>query len=219
MSIKKKYQVFISSTYSDLIDERAAATQCLLDNNCIPMGMEQFPASDMSQMDYIKRMLDDCDYYILILGGRYGSLDRDGVGFTEKEYDYAISKGIPVMSFVFDKPENLPAKNCESTDEMRGKFTEFRKKVCSDKLVKFHGDLGTLKANISTSINLCIRDFPAIGWVRGDSIAKESVENELILAKKRIDELEKKLESTPKIYAGSEEPENLKNGDIWLQTV
>ena len=100
MSIKKKYQVFISSTYSDLIDERAAATQCLLDNNCIPVGMEQFPASDMSQMDYIKRMLDDCDYYILILGGRYGSLDRDGVGFTEKEYDYAISKGIPVMSFV-----------------------------------------------------------------------------------------------------------------------
>ncbi len=81
MSIKKKYQVFISSTYSDLIDERAAATQCLLDNNCIPVGMEQFPASDMSQMDYIKRMLDDCDYYILILGGRYGSLDRDGVGF------------------------------------------------------------------------------------------------------------------------------------------
>ena len=29
--LKKKYQVFISSTYEDLKDERAAVTQCLLD--------------------------------------------------------------------------------------------------------------------------------------------------------------------------------------------
>ena len=88
--MKKKYQVFISSTYSDLIEERAAATQCLLDNGCIPVGMEQFPASALSQMEYIRKMLDDCDYYILILGGRYGSLDADGIGFTEKEYDYFL---------------------------------------------------------------------------------------------------------------------------------
>mgnify|MGYP000509063210 CR=1 FL=1 len=97
--MKKKYQVFISSTYEDLKEERAAVTQCLLNNNCIPVGMEQFPASNMSQMEYIKKMLDDCDYYILIIGGRYGSLDDDGIGYTEKEYNYAIQKGIPVMAF------------------------------------------------------------------------------------------------------------------------
>lgn len=66
--MQKKYQVFVSSTYVDLIEARAAATQCLLDNDCIPVGMEQFPASEMSQMEYIKKMLDNCDYYILILG-------------------------------------------------------------------------------------------------------------------------------------------------------
>ena len=77
--MQKKYQVFISSTYVDLIEARAAATQCLLDNDCIPVGMEQFPASEMSQMEYIKKMLDNCDYYILILGGKYGSLDTDWI--------------------------------------------------------------------------------------------------------------------------------------------
>ena len=82
--MKKKYQVFISSTYTDLKQESMAVTQCLLDNDCIPVGMEQFPASGMSQMDYIKKMLDDCDYYILILAGRYGTVDKDGIGFTEK---------------------------------------------------------------------------------------------------------------------------------------
>ena len=91
----KKYQVFVSSTYTDLIEERAAVTQCLLEMGCIPVGMEQIPASNMSQMEYIQTMLDDCDYYILILAGTYGSTDSDGVGFTEKEYDYAIKKGYP----------------------------------------------------------------------------------------------------------------------------
>ena len=32
--MKKKYQVFISSTYADLKEERMAVTQCLLDNDC-----------------------------------------------------------------------------------------------------------------------------------------------------------------------------------------
>lgn len=167
--MKKKYQVFISSTYTDLIEERSAAIQCLLDNDCIPVGMEQFPASDMSQMEYIRRMLDDCDYYILILGGRYGSLDQDGIGFTEKEYDYAVSKNIPVMSFVFERPEDLPGRKLENSDDMKAKFEAFRDKVCQNKLVRFHSDIGTLKANIVTSVNRCIRDYPAVGWTRGGS--------------------------------------------------
>lgn len=167
--MKKKYQVFISSTYSDLVEERVAATQCLLDNDCIPVGMEQFPASAMSQMEYIKKMLDDCDYYILILGGRYGSLDMDGVGFTEKEYDYAVLKGIPVMSFVFRDTKFLPSEKCESDDLGRHKYHAFRKKVCSDRMVKFYDSADSLKAAIATSINKCITGSPAIGWVRANT--------------------------------------------------
>lgn len=109
--MNKKYQVFISSTYKDLKEERMAVTQCLLEMGCIPVGMEQFPASNMSQMEYIKMMLDDCDYYILILAGKYGSIDSDGIGFTEKEYDYAIEKGIPVMSFVIQDMDKLISEN------------------------------------------------------------------------------------------------------------
>jgi nucleoside 2-deoxyribosyltransferase len=179
--LKKKYQVFISSTYEDLKDERAAVTQCLLDNNCIPVGMEQFPSSNMSQMDYIKKMLDDCDYYILIVGGRYGSLDDDGVGYTEKEYDYAIQNGIPVMAFVFDHPEKLPFDKHDRTDTTREKFNEFRDKVLkSKKLVKFHSGISDLKANVATAINAAIRDYPAVGWVRGDTQMQSSaVKNEV----------------------------------------
>lgn len=170
-SVKKKYQVFISSTYEDLKEERAAVTQCLLNNNCIPVGMEQFPASNMSQMEYIQKMLDDCDYYILIIGGRYGSLDDDGIGYTEKEYNYAIQKGIPVMAFVNAHPEKLPNEKCEQTDAGREKFKAFRNRVWKNKkLVKGYENIGDLKTYVVDAINAAIRECPGIGWVRGDSI-------------------------------------------------
>ncbi len=165
--MKQKYQVFISSTYSDLIEERAAVTQCLLEMGCIPVGMEQFTASNMSPMEYIKMMLDDCDYYVLILAGRYGSLDSDGVGFTEKEYDYAIENGIPVMSFVVKDAGKLMSDKCEKTDEGHKKLDAFRDKVCAGKMIKFYTDCGKLQAAIATSLYHCIQDYPAVGWVRG----------------------------------------------------
>lgn len=190
--MKKKYQVFISSTYEDLKEERAAVTQCLLDNNCIPVGMEQFPASNMSQMEYIEKMLDDCDYYILIIGGRYGSLDDDGVGYTEKEYNYAQQKGIPVMAFVNLHPEKLPNEKCEHANIE--KFKAFRDRVWNaKKLVKGYSDIGDLKANVVTAVNAAIREYPGIGWVRAtDFVQEESLEmgNNIVA-----------LSSTTKVYA------------------
>ena len=190
--MKKKYQVFISSTYEDLKEERAAVTQCLLDNNCIPVGMEQFPASNMSQMEYIEKMLDDCDYYILIIGGRYGSLDDDGVGYTEKEYNYAQQKGIPVMAFVNLHPEKLPNEKCEHANIE--KFKAFRDRVRNaKKLVKGYSDIGDLKANVVTAVNAAIREYPGIGWARAtDLLQEENLEmgNNVVA-----------LSSTTKVYA------------------
>lgn len=41
------------------------------------------------------------DNYVLI-AGRYCRtlIESEGISYTEKEYNYAISKGIPVLSFV-----------------------------------------------------------------------------------------------------------------------
>ena len=72
----KKYQVFISSTFADLADERRKALDVLLMADCIPAGMEAFVATDLEQFEVIKRVIDLCDYYILIIGKRYGSVDN-----------------------------------------------------------------------------------------------------------------------------------------------
>lgn len=82
--MNKKYQVFVSSTFQDLKDERKMVIESLLSNkDYIPVGMEYFPATNDDQMAFIKRLIDNCDYYILILGGRYGSIESEsGKSYT-----------------------------------------------------------------------------------------------------------------------------------------
>lgn len=96
--MQKKYQVFVSSTYQDLIDERKEVTQALLESNCIPTGMELFPASSRMQWEIIKSVIDDCDYYLLILAGRYGSL-----GINDEGKKLVTQKWNLIMPY---KPEN-----------------------------------------------------------------------------------------------------------------
>ena len=91
--MEKRFQVFVSSTFTDLVDERRAVIQALLELNCIPAGMELFPASSDEQWTVIQRVIDDCDYYLVIVAGRYGSIDAGGINYTEKEYDYAVASG------------------------------------------------------------------------------------------------------------------------------
>ncbi len=100
IKMDKKYQVFVSSTFSDLIDERQEVMQALLELDCIPVGMELFPAADDDQWTLIKGLIDDCDYYVLIQAGRYGSIGPSGKSYTQMEYEYALEKDIPIISFL-----------------------------------------------------------------------------------------------------------------------
>ena len=115
----KKYQIFISSTYTDLIDERKLIIDALLKMDFIPAGMEMFVASDTEQFKVITKVIDLCDYYLLIIGKRYGSINEETqISYTEMEYNYALSKGIPILVFTLndnvpvssDKEENDPIK-------------------------------------------------------------------------------------------------------------
>ncbi|WP_216825024.1 DUF4062 domain-containing protein [Agarilytica rhodophyticola] len=111
--MEKRYQVFISSTYADLKDERQHVLKTLMEMDCIPAGMEMFPAADEEQWEFIKKIIDDCDYYLLIIGGRYGSLSEEGISYTEKEFNYAIEKDLKVMAFIHDSPDDIPLGKSE----------------------------------------------------------------------------------------------------------
>ena len=78
--LEKRYQVFISSTFRDLVEERQSVLKAVLELNHMPAGMELFPAGDDTAWKLIMDVIDASDYYVLIIGGRYGSLDEMGIG-------------------------------------------------------------------------------------------------------------------------------------------
>lgn len=173
--MEKRYQIFVSSTYADLQEERRNVMQTLMEMDCIPAGMEIFPAMDEEQWEFIKRIITDCDYYILIIGGRYGSLTSEGISYTEKEYNFAISLGLKVIAFLHKNPEEIPAKNSEFNPELRVKLDEFRNRVSQGRLIKFWSTADELPGLVSTSLSKTIKTYPATGWVRANKVANLEV--------------------------------------------
>ena len=167
----KRYQVFVSSTYVDLQEERQSVLQTLMEMDCIPAGMELFPAADEEQWEFIKRIIDDCDYYLLIIGGRYGSTADDGLSYTEKEFDYAVSKGIKVIALLHKSPDELSRAKSENDESNYQKLQDFRNKVSDGRLIRFWDNPAQLPGEVALSLNKTIKMFPAIGWVRADSTA------------------------------------------------
>lgn len=162
----KRYQVFVSSTYRDLKEERQAIVHALLDIDAIPAGMEMFPASNEGSWALIQKAILASDYYVLIVAGRYGSVDASGSGYTEREYDFAIKSGVPVLAFLHSDPEQIAAGRSERTAELQSKLEAFRAKVQSGRNVNFWSNDGELKTKIISSLHRAFRDIPRAGWVR-----------------------------------------------------
>lgn len=211
----KRYQVFISSTYEDLVEERKEVMQALLELDCIPAGMELFPASSEEQWTLIKRVIDDSDYYLLIIGGRYGSENSEGKSYTQMEYEYALSTGKPIISFLPKYPEKIPSGKCESSRIGKKKLEEFKKLASSRKLVKFWSDSANLGSLVSRSIIMLIKNFPSAGWVRAENVVDEYSAKEILKLQKENSELRQQL-----IHCSTQAPdgtEQLVQGDDSFQ--
>lgn len=204
--MEKRYQVFVSSTYADLKDERRKVIQTLMELDCIPAGMELFPAADEEQLEFIKKIIDDCDYYLLIIGGRYGAVTANGISFTEQEYEYALSVGLKVIALLHENPTQIPFSKSEQDLDNRIRLQEFRDKVASGRLVKFWKEANELPGIVALSLSKTIKTHPAIGWVRADKISREELLSEVNELRKANAELSKALsELEPSIFTKSEE--------------
>lgn len=204
--MNKRYQVFISSTYADLKEERAKVIQTIMELDCIPAGMEIFPAIDQEQFEFIKRIIDDCDYYLLIIGGRYGTLSEDGISYTEKEYDYAIAQNIKVIAFIHANLDQIPLGKSEKDSKLREKLEAFKTKVSTNRLVKFWHSLDELPGLVALSLSKTIKTYPAIGWIRANTSADPSLY-------KQLSELQRENQELKEIFSKDlqEQRDNLEN--------
>lgn len=171
-----RYQVFVSSTFTDLKEEREKVLQAILERKAFPAGMELFPSADEEQFEFIKREIDSSDYYIVIIAGRYGSVAEDGVSYTEKEYDYAVSIGKPVMTFLHKDIGKLIGDRLERGNEGQEKLQKFRQKAQARKLVSFYENPDDLKAKVFHSLVQQFDMKPMRGWVRAGQISRADLE-------------------------------------------
>lgn len=176
-----KYQVFVSSTYIDLAEERRQILDVLLMADCIPAGMESFVAQDDEQFSIIKKVIDLCDYYILILGKRYGSVsNKTGISYTEMEYNYAIERGIPVLVFALsDDATNYNAKEIDEDDIKKGKLAEFKSQAMTNRLASVWKDQSDLIGKVAVSIMKAKSEIVRPGWHRGADKEKQELLDEI----------------------------------------
>lgn len=184
----KKYQIFVSSTFVDLKEERQAVLTAVQEADDIPSGMEMFPATDEEQFNFIKRIIDNCDYYVVIIAGRYGSIAPDGKSYTEKEYDYAVSKGIPVLAFI--RNEDAIKETDKDTDSSKVlKLAQFKAKVQTGRIVRMWQDKQDLIYSVIISLTKVKREHPAVGWVRANQVISNESLVELSNLRKEVVEL------------------------------
>ncbi len=170
--MEKRYQVFISSTFQDLQNARQEVSQALLRADCFPAGMELFPAADEEQFEFIKTIIDQSDYYILISAGRYGSIHPDtGLSYTEMEYDYAVKIGKPIIRLLHSDPFNeLKGEFIEKTDAGKTALETFRNKLSEKKLVKFWQSETELGAEVLHGLMHLKKTKPTSGWIRPENL-------------------------------------------------
>jgi len=186
-----KYQIFISSTYEDLKEERRLIVENILTMGHFPIGMESFLASNEEQFKYIKKIIDNCDYYVLIIGARYGSIHQEaGLSFTEMEYDYAVLKNKPILIFPMNDLSKMPS---DKKDTDLQNVLKFKNKVSKNKLVKEWKNSTDLQSSIILSLSEVFEENPQQGWIRPGKIDNTELLNENHKLQKENIELKNKI--------------------------
>lgn len=164
----QKYTIFVSSTYLDLKEEREEIRNAIIKMGHIPVGMEYFPATNKTQWEVIQRLIDDCDYYVLIIGGRYGTIDRElKISYTQREFQYAMDIQKPLLVFILDEKSDHPSNtSAEKSKTTQSKMRRFRIKAENNRLCKYWTTSAGLLADVVISLYSEIQENPQLGWVK-----------------------------------------------------
>lgn len=170
----------------------------------------------------IKRVIEESDYYVVIVAGRYGSLGPEGLSYTEMEYDYAVQKGIPVLGFVRESFGEISYNHMEQTEKGREKLEAFRNKVMSRTCRKY-SSASELGMAVMKSLMTEARIRPRTGWVRADQArSEEDIQRErklaedLAEAEEAIQELTRTIRDRA-VLTNEVAPELLAQGDDTLE--
>lgn len=168
--MEKKFQIFISSTYEDLKEERAKLVATILKDYHFPIGMEMFSADNVEQWEQIRRTIDSSDYYVLVIKRRYGSMTKDGISYTEKEYNYAKEKKIPVLAFVAARDAAITNSDIEDDPEKLFLLKKFTERVLVENPSEFWKNPDDLCTKVSQALHKQFETNQRRGWIKNNEV-------------------------------------------------
>lgn len=217
--MKKRLQVFVSSTYVDLIEERQSAVSAILKSGHIPAGMELFTAGDQSQWEIIKRWIDESDVYMLILGGRYGSVEESsGVSYTELEYNYAVENGKPLFAVVITEDaleKKVKEHGMSALEKERPSELKLFKELVLSNMSSFYEDEKDIRLAVMESLPEISATRDLSGWVSGSEVPDtKGLVDEITKLNKDVANLVKENSELTKKIASKKDVSNGKEGEF-----
>jgi formylglycine-generating enzyme required for sulfatase activity len=170
-AMEKRYNVFVSSTFEDLKNERIEVIKRIVKMKLFPMSMEFFCAANKPSWEVIERVIEECDYYVLIIGGRYGSKVKEtGESYTQKEFRYAHKRRIPIIAFLHKEYKKLPVYEEKNSEKDKKGLKAFIKEVKKDRQIDSYTNAAELASNVQAGLLELIKKEPRQGWVRAKYI-------------------------------------------------
>lgn len=234
----KRYQVFLITSGDDTRSERLVLSQALMGIGCFSWGLEQRTPLSTT---LARRQIDECDYVVVLLGGKYGEQSVTGESYMHLEYKYALTRQKPIIVFMMDNPDSLDFVFKESRPELKQRFHEFSEELKQNTHFTYHTarDLDML---VRIQMPKFIEKHPQTGWIQATQLSAlieriRTLENELKNVKTEPKPLEPKeynFDHLPKVALYNEvdvdytiqayQGGNFKNVDLtrtftWLQVI
>ncbi|GAA5557629.1 hypothetical protein Asch01_02373 [Acinetobacter schindleri] len=184
--LDKRYQVFISTSGSEMQPERIILSQTLVGMGFFSWGLEQ---RNPLSTAFARRQIDDCEYVVILLGSQYGEQSVSGVGYMHLEYIYAVTKQKPIIVFMHDDPASREPSLHDAKAELREKFNEFRKLLQNEVDQVFtYRSLRDLEMAVRLNMPQMLERYPVTGWVRPQNA--QALHDEIDQLKARIAQME-----------------------------
>lgn len=184
--LDKRYQVFISTSGSEMQPERIILSQTLVGMEFFSWGLEQ---RNPLSTAFARRQIDDCDYVVILLGSQYGEQSVSGVGYMHLEYIYAVTKQKPIIVFMHDDPASREPSLHDAKAELREKFNDFRKLLQNEVDQVFtYRSLRDLEMAVRLNMPQMLERYPVTGWVRPQNA--QALHDEIDQLKARIAQME-----------------------------
>jgi tetratricopeptide (TPR) repeat protein len=143
-------KVFLSSTYTDLIEHRKAAHDALEQLGLHVIWMEAFGARPVESTKACLDEVEVCELFVGIYAHRYGYIpDGKDISITEQEFDHAKKLGKPIFGFIVDDDFIWHQKYWEH--DKKAKLDAFLSKV-KKQPVEFFTTPDNLANNIASSV-------------------------------------------------------------------